>query len=235
MPRAALVGILVLLAASACDSQRSEREPLALSPRLDSLTLVDAGVLALRYTLAVDKDTTTIDLDPQLVDALYRAIGRVRASEYAARVEGIRAFPLYPANEIYVLTDPSAAWTAAWARGEARTGYAPVDERVSGRGFSVARFYEGQQYDTAVLATDRALNTLALSRQLEAVPDVRDAGPNARVGDGDDIEAERAESGWRLDFSRGSGDCPSGCIHRAYWTFRVGDDGAVTYLGTRER
>ena len=223
------------LAVGACDSQGPVRPRLELDAGVDSLTHVDAGVLALRYTLAVENDSTTIDLDRQLVDDLYRAVGSVRASEYASLVEGIRTFPGIPATEIYVSTDTSVAWTAAWARGEAHTGYPPVDELVSGRGFSIVQFYQARWYDTAVLVTDEPLNTVALGRQLDAVPDVRYAGPNGRGGDGDDIEAARDGSGWRLEFSRGSGDCPAGCIDRTYWTFHVGADGAVTYLGTRDR
>ena len=234
MTRLACVIAFVLIA-GACDSQSPARPNLELAPALDSLTHVDAGVLALRHTLAVERDSTTIDLDRQLVDELYRAVGSVRASEHAGLVEGIRTFPAVPANEIYVSTDTSVAWTAAWARGEARTGYDPVDDLVSDRGFSLAQFHQARWYDTAVLVSDDALNTVALTRQLDALPDVRFAGPNGWGGDGNDIEAAREGSGWRLDFSRGSGDCPAGCIQRTYWTFRVGADGAVAYLGTRDR
>lgn len=229
---------LVLAAAvalAACDSQAPiSPPPFRLDAQTDSLTRVDAGVLALRYTLAVERDTVEVDLDPALLDELYRAVGAVRASAFADTVRGIRTFPFIPANEIYVRADSGSTWIDGWADGDAATGYAPVDDLVETYGLRLLQYWPYRWGDSGVLISRRSLNTVALGRRFEAFPGVWYAGANGRGGDGNDIEAERQGDGWRLEFSRAWGDCPAGCIHRQFWTFRV-EAGEVAYLGTRER
>jgi hypothetical protein len=64
-----------------------------------------------------------------------------------------------------------------------------------------------------------------LAELFRPVNGVRYAEPNGTIGDGNDIVA-RANRTYTL--SRGSGDCPAGCIYRESWDFAVTDDGVFS-------
>ncbi len=51
------------------------------------------------------------------------------------------------------------------------------------------------------------------------------------IGQASFFTAEPADGGWRVTFETGWGDCPSGCIDRHTWTWDVGEDGTVTFVG----
>lgn len=225
--------VLAALVGTACDSQHVVPGSLPLSHRLDSLTHRDAGVLAFRHTLATG-DSTTVDLDPDLLRGLYLAVGRVRLSEHAGIVEGIHA-PLSPSPfEVGVLTEAGAGWSAAWASGQTRTGFVPVDALIERYHLRLAAHYSFPFGETGVLASPRPVNTLALGRAFAEVETVRSGYSESHPRGSRDIEAERRNGAWRLDFSIGEGDCPRGCLSRTYWTFRIRDGGGVEYLGTRD-
>ncbi len=84
--------------------------------------------------------------------------------------------------------------------------------------------------DIALLESTEPLNLLALSRLFEKIPGVRYATPEGWGGDGDDIEAITETTSIQLIFSVGWGDCPSGCIHRHFWQYRVNSNGKVQFL-----
>ena len=233
VPRAAAL-FLALVALSACDSGPVDAPGSSLAADQVEALRGDAVALAFRYQLAVERDSDTVALPEALVGDLHRALLRVRESRRGDLVDGIRARPDYLPHDVLIAPAVSAAWTEAWRRGETATGYAPVDSLVRQYGLTLADYYEYPTVKRALLRTAAPVNTVALARTFERVPGLDSAGPNGLGGDGDDIEATRRSGGWRFDFSRGSGDCPSGCIQRTYWTFQTaGDD--VEYLGTRER
>jgi hypothetical protein len=68
-----------------------------------------------------------------------------------------------------------------------------------------------------------------LSELFDLVEGVRYADPNGIIGDGNDIVA-RANRTYTL--SRGSGDCPAGCISHQYFDFTVTDQGVFPGLFT---
>lgn len=219
---------------TACDSGPALSAETTLSPEEAIRLEEDAAVLAFRYQLAVEKDSGTVALPPALIQSLYQSLARVRESERGGLVEDIRARPTYLLHDLIVAADSSVTWTDAWRRGDLVTGYAPIDDLVRQYGLVLADYYEYPTVKTGLLRSGVPVNTVALARQFETISDLRYVTPNGVVGDGDDIEAVRLAGGWRFDFSRGTGDCPAGCINRTYWTFRA-TDGSVEYLGTRSR
>ncbi|PAP78258.1 hypothetical protein [Rubrivirga marina] len=203
----------------------------ALSPEEEAAYAEDATVLAFRYQLqAGDRDA--VEIPDALVHDLADALIRARASEEGDLILGIRARAALSPVRLLVAVDPEAAWTGAWRAGATETGDAAVDALLDRYGLSLSRYLDG--LDLAVLHSPTALNTVALAGRFAAVDGVRYAEPDGLAGDGDDISAVRTDDGWVLDFSRGSGDCPAGCIERTYWTFEV-EPNTVNYLGSRNR
>jgi hypothetical protein len=82
----------------------------------------------------------------------------------------------------------------------------------------------------AVLRSEEPINPVALSAQFEDLQGVRYAEQNAYAGGGDDIRAEVLDNALRLHYTRAWGDCPAGCIHETRWTFRVHENGTVTFV-----
>jgi hypothetical protein len=64
-----------------------------------------------------------------------------------------------------------------------------------------------------------------LAELFEPVSGVRYAEANCVIGDGNDIMA-RLDRTYTL--TRGSGDCPAGCIYRESWDFTVTEDGVFS-------
>ena len=223
-----------LTALVACDSQPVGSLGSSLAPEETAALAEDAAVLAFRYQLAVEHDSDTVALPQDLVQNLYQSLVQVRESEHGGLVEGIHTFPVFSTHEISVAADTAVTWTDAWRRGDVVTGFAPIDEPVARYGLALAGYADYPWADSGRLRSDEPVNTVALARQFESVAGVRYAEPGVFGGDGDDVEAVRVEGGWRLDFSRGTGDCLAGCIQRTHWTFRV-VGATVEYLGTRDR
>lgn len=227
--------VVVLLALTACDSGDAVTTDL---PRLgadaEAAYQEDAAVLALRYQLEVARDSETVALPDGLKRSLYAALVRVRASEHGGLIEGIRTFPRYTVHDVLVGADTSATWSDGWRDGDATTGYGPIDQLVKTYDLRLTHYYDFPWAVTAVLRSEKPLNTVALGRRFAAVPGVRYAHPDGYGGDGDDITASREGRAWILEFSRGWGDCPAGCINREFWTFRV-EGAEVSFLGSRGR
>jgi hypothetical protein len=71
----------------------------------------------------------------------------------------------------------------------------------------------------------------ALSERFSHINGVQEAYPGGLVSGRNGISATLGDDFVELRYSFGYGDCPAGCIHRHYWTFRVYEDGRVTFEG----
>ena len=82
------------------------------------------------------------------------------------------------------------------------------------------------------LKTGDRVNVDAALKAYRAIDGVTFAEPDARLGDGSDIEAARSDGLWHVVFRRAWGDCPSGCINARSFFFVV-DGGEVTWVAPR--
>ena len=72
-----------------------------------------------------------------------------------------------------------------------------------------------------VLQTGAGIDIDAARRAYAAIDGVAFAEPDARPGDGSDIEAARSAGLWHVVFRRAWGDCPSGCTNAELFCFAV--------------
>lgn len=192
----------------------------------------DAAQLAMRFVQEHNPDTEAVELPDERVQLFYNALVHVyNAEDIAARDEivGIHTFPRYSTHRALVAVDSTVGWTQEWRAGNRLTGQTEVDALVEEYDLSVEYKAWSSQH-TAVLHSEAPINTHALSRRFEAVDGVVYAEPDGGAGDGNDIEAVVEKAAVVLTYSRGWGDCPSGCINHAYWTFRVEEDGTVRFV-----
>lgn len=240
-------GLLTLLAGLvACDGP-TRPEPLVISSADDSgvpeeLRLAyreDAARLALRHLTATgDPAGSDVELPAALLGSLYDALIHVyNARDLPARdsvveMYAVHTFPVPDVLRITLGVDSAAAWVRALRSGQVPTGNKRFDELVDAHDLGLERYYDLQfMYDLASLRAAAPLNTIALASMFRDIEGVLTADPSGWVGDGNDIRAATAADGWRLDYSRGFGDCPAGCTGRYTWRFRVFEDGRVAYEG----
>ena len=79
---------------------------------------------------------------------------------------------------------------------------------------------------TLVLDFGRVYHGERLAELFDSVEGVQYAEPNYALGDGDDIVVGLNRT---YTLSRGSGDCPAGCISRESWLISVTDENIVSF------
>ena len=194
----------------------------------------DAAQLAVRFVHRRTPEGNPIVLPEDRVELFYNALVHVYNAEQVDghdEITSIHTFPRYNTHEIIVSVDTTVDWTDAWQAGERLTGQSDVDALLEEYELSV-EFEAEQSY--ALVRSETPINPVALSQQFEGIEGVQYAEQNGYAGDGNDIEATVEETSVLLTYSRGSGDCPSGCINREAWTYRVSGDGSVDFVGHDE-
>ena len=216
--------------ASGCDSQVPE------PGTADAME--DGAALALRYQLAVEHDSTRVELPDRLVREFAEAIARVRASEYGGLVEGVHASSDYMLRDVVVYVDTSAAWIATLRCGAELSGEPRVDRLLRTYGLTLTDIdvYSDNRYASALIQSKKPLNPVALASRFVSAPGVRLSSPNAVLtsGGGGDIHAERTSSEWTLTFFRGTSTYARTGFSPGILDFRV-TGRTVEYLGTRDR
>lgn len=219
---------LSVVLASGCDSQVPEPDTAE--------ALEDGAVLALRYQLAVERDSTTVKLPEALVRELAVAIARVRASEHGDLVEGIHAFPSYMLRDVVMRVDTSAAWIAALRRGDELSGEPRVDRLLRTYALTLTEMdvYPEDQHASALLQSEKPLNPVALASRFASAPGVQLSTPNGvlTTGVSGDIHAERTPGGWMVTFFRGTNGYTATGLLPWICDFRI-SGGTVEYLGVR--
>ncbi len=183
----------------------------------------DAVILALRL------QEGGVRLDTRLAAELSRVLSLARTVDDS--LADIHAFPDY--DPTCLLLSSSADWTRPWLEGELWTGFAPIDSL--GREFGLAYVEPLTCGAGFALHFDQPLRIPALAELCRGIPGVESAGPSHFGGDGDRIEAFRKGDLWYVVFSRGWGDCPSGCIYRKYWYVLVRPDSSAELAEVWER
>lgn len=239
--------LLVLAVFPACDGltrpdpvARSHSDDSSVPEALRSAYREDAARLALRHlTASGDPARSDVELPATLVASLYNALVHVfNARDLSARdsvvdLYRVHTFPNPDVLSVTLGLDSTAAWVRSLREGGVPTGNAQFDELVDTYDLELERYHDLQIiYDLAALRAAAPLNTIALAPMFRDIEGVLTASPQTWFGDGNDIRASAVSDGWRLDYSRGFGDCPAGCTGRYTWMFRVDADGNVTYEGT---
>ena len=216
----------------------TEPSEIQVSDSIAALYREDAARLAVRIMLDVGGEAADeVEVPRDLWDALYNTILHFHdATELAARDTVVEMFPIhtFPSpvlRELIVSVDSTTWWLQAWKSGQRLTGNSLIDALLDQYDLSLERYYawSHSRSHIVVLAAGRPLNIVALTRRFSIVDGVGYAEPNGMCCDGSDLTIQAENGHWRLEYSLGWGDCPSGCINRRYWTFSVSRDGTVAF------
>lgn len=210
--------------------------PREVPDSLAALYRLDAAALALRIQLNSPlKDSVEIHAD--LAQTLYNALTSVWSSapdSIVASIEGIHVRGAHIIlTSVLVGADCSWPWMERLRSGDSVSGNEHFDEIMRRYHLRLNAYYAFSCSHVLDVRSTEPVNTTALAKKFATVPTVTFAETNGVAGDGDNIEAYDMNGYWKLDYSVGYGDCPSGCIYRHYWTFHVYADGKVEFVGER--
>ena len=177
-----------------------------------------AEARALADRILTRESGSSLLLDGKLQRALgheiKRALSLVRRSwppmaEISARQEHRRA-ALLLGLEASLRDAVLGAWGEERASVPGRTGHAGFDALNARLGLRAVRVFPS--LGSIHLTLDERVNVDAALRAYRAIEGVAYAEPDARLGDGPDIEAARVQGTWHFVFRNAWGDCPAGCI-----------------------
>jgi hypothetical protein len=202
----------------------------------------DADRLAVRVMLDLGGEASASpDIPSGLSNTIYQALIHVYYSmEYAARdsvidLYDVHTWPDPELNRLLVSADSTTIWMQAWKQGLISTGHTGIDSLMDAYGLEVVEYIRGSSKSTkhtATLRTPHRLNLAVLADQFQLIEGIDFADPDEAVGEGPDIDVWAGENSWRVEYSLGWGDCPSGCINRYTWSFAVSYDGTVDHVSS---
>lgn len=230
--------LAIVLSLSGCDVLGINDGAPGDEPPRDSVQQAyyeDAQQLAVRRMVA--ENDTTVHIPDQRVQPFYEALLAVYdARRMPARdsILDIHTRKRYSLHEIIVGVDATVGWTEAWENEQGQTGYAPIDDVLETYKLSFKEYFDSDGVGAAILRSENPLNPVGLRAQFEGITGIRYVESNGQMGRGADIRADVLETDIRLRYTRGWGDCFSGCIHEKTWTFRVENGGRASFEGVTQ-
>jgi hypothetical protein len=233
--------LLTLLVLAGCDpfftaphTQRVSTDDTAVPESLRLRYQEDAARLALRSSgdLTTAPIIIRADLRQKYYDAL---IGVYNATALPGRDAVVSTYAIHTFSSpelhgVLFAVDSRAPWVTNLRNGVMPTGEPRVDSLIAEYGLVFVSYNSWSFGNFIVLRSPQPLNMAALAARFAVITGLT-AGPDAVIGDGNDITGT-APDAVTLDYSLGFGDCPARCIDRHFWTFRVAD-GRVTFQGER--
>ncbi|MCB9234403.1 MAG: hypothetical protein H6581_22305 [Bacteroidia bacterium] len=237
-----LLALLTISTLNGCKGGgKSRKNPVAKEEEIPAEILKkyrdDAARLALRDLVAGRAGTVTAADLPEIriefyLDKLKKIYALIQKNPELAQISTIHTHPNPSLHEVMVVLEANCAWKDRWKQGIISTEDLNLNQLTSRYNLKIEGYREGALGPTLKLVSSRYFNTTEMARLLAEVEGIRMAEPEGVVGDGDNIQtAMSTKEKNKLAFSKGWGDCPSGCIHRAYWSFEIQPDGSVVYLG----
>ncbi|MBC8138339.1 MAG: hypothetical protein H8F28_20875 [Fibrella sp.] len=152
------------------------------------------------------------------------------------QVNDITALSEYDLRTVLVAVQFGTSWIPNWETGNVTTGEEALDNLL--REFAPEEIQSlGNPIKSRPayfqLRFGQSLNMVKLAERLKAASlNVVVADPNYTAGDGNNIKRMSGSGGGshRYVFSRGSGDCPAGCINRYAYEFAMSQDGKTATL-----
>jgi len=197
----------------------------------------DAERLALRDIHRDETDKISlIEIPDPLIKTYYNGLlhlynaKKIVERDMVIQKYNIHAFPHPEMNNVLVAVDTTAQWVKLWQEGYRFTGNSQIDQLLNQYQLYIYEYHRWKNRHVVELQAKKSINILALAKKFQDIDGVIYAEANSAIGDGDNITAIRKTAYVVYEFSLGYDDCPSGCIHRHYWAFRVRYNGTVEFV-----
>jgi hypothetical protein len=221
--------ILVFLLFSCSKNEKTDPYSCNYTDVVDSLYREDAQriLFAEIYADSMHEDRNNPYFDEKKVDQILDAFQAVYDLDIPERdtvieLYDIHVFPWLGMRSISIQTDTAAPEVKKLIHSEP-TGNDKLDSIVNQYKFtevSVSLYYP--EFNWITIIAEKPLNLFPIMEELENLPFFYQVGfGGGAIGDGNTIELNRDGQVFKLDFSIGWGDCPSGCLYRKHWVFVV--------------
>lgn len=196
---------------------------------------LDAEIMSVYYIN--ERDSLQEKLPKKLIDIFYNGLLHVynsdlKAAELVTKKYDIHVFQRGLSRRIFLTINEGAKWMQAWLNGKLRTGNKAIDQLVEKYEFTLKQVddYKVLEGYGVVLYSGEPFNQFAVADHFRVLEDIRSASPGFSLGDGNRIKFKMGEDYIKYIFSRGYGDCLSGCISRENWSFKVFRDGTIKFI-----
>lgn len=197
------------------------------------------------YQLAVERieETNSNYIDSALIpkqvsDTLLNALIAVYNSTFPQRdtiidVYNIHAFQEVDLKSIRLVADSTLPWVAELSNYKLNTGNRTIDSIITTFNLKVTNAwpYYGSNY-SITLTSEKNINTKALTKNLDTIQGIASIRTDGHAGDGGRIDYLIYPDSINLIYSYGWGDCPSGCMSRHYWKFKVLPNCEVEFISS---
>lgn len=221
------------------DKQIVPANDFSIHDSIKILIREDAARIALRDVHSdLESKQSLVTLPQELVDFYYHGLIHVyNASSLAARdsvfnIYKIHTFRSPETHSIIVSVDTTKSWVQKWRMGQRLTENPQIDALMINYDLQLINYYNWSFLHAVILESVNPINIFALGKKFQSIDGVIFAEENRTVGDGDDINASIEAEFLSIEFSKGWGDCPAGCIYRRYWLFHIKFNGMVSYAGS---
>jgi len=201
----------------------------------------DADRMALRRVFSdlsnyIDSSTIPGHWSDTIMDALMSVynVDSIPARDTVFKMFNIHTFTQPVLNSFYLAADSNLGWMQQIHKNVFPTGVDSFDNLMKKYKLSMLRYYRlpSFHYHIVVFETKGNYNFEVISNHFDSLQGVLYANRYSVAGDGNDIKATMDSTFTDLVFSKGWGDCPTGCMQRRYWKFRAFKDCSVSYLGS---
>lgn len=136
----------------------------------------------------------------------------------------IHVFPDVPYMEISMMVDTSLQWIKDFSKDSLISGNAQFDSIVSKYSFRLTSYYHFSTFSSMRIQSVNVLNLNPIVDSLNNISGLSNVSAKSSwAGDGDDIRITYSSDTSFVEFSKGWGDCPSGCDQRQYWKYSIID------------
>ncbi len=142
----------------------------------------------------------------------------------------LHALPDGNMRDTLVAVFKDAPWRDNWEAGTLKTSNAALDALLTE--YKLAAVQKVITFDDSTvfkLTFEHPLNIRGIVTRIKNTSDrIKYTEINGLVGDGNNIAFQQGKGQKKYDFSRGWGDCPSGCINRRHWVVTIATNGDMT-------
>lgn len=200
----------------------------------DRLTVRDSYAYNLPYMDSIEISQTYSDTLLNALIAVYNATS-LPARDTVVSMYEVHAFPNPNINLFAVAADSNLFWMQQLKNGVFPTGNSTIDSLSNLYNLYVYNYlnFNGLfSYDVVYFQSDSNYNVLVLSTLYQSIPGVVYTEPGGWGGDGNNITSTINTDHVELIYSIGWGDCPSGCISRRFFKFKVYYDCSVEFVNS---
>lgn len=196
----------------------------------DRLTLRNLFEATSTYTDSVFIPQPVSDSILSALVAVYNAVS-IPQRDTVVLTHNIHTLPDHSLTVIKIYADSTLFWMQQLRLGNLITGEPDIDSIISNYGLNIQNYdpyFNLFSYHFVTFSSDSNLNMRALANLFMQIG--VGADPTPFYIDGNDITDSITSDFIQLVYSYGWEDCPSGCLCKRYWKFRVYYDCSVEFI-----